>query len=203
MIDREFIADESVLMQQFRDGNEDAFTTVYKHLYRRVYWYAKKYVEDANDAQDLTAETFVQLWQRHQTFVSLDNVAGFLHVTVRNKCFNLLRQQQMKAGHHLELLHLLEEHDTDTFFTEQVRIQLMRRIYEEVDKLPARMKEIVLLSYREGLKPAQIAERLQIKVQTVINQRVNAVKLLQLALNREPLLLALLMLLELDGHFLS
>ncbi|THU38360.1 sigma-70 family RNA polymerase sigma factor [Niastella caeni] len=188
------IHDEVVLMQQFRAGSEEAFTTVYRHLYQRVYWFARKYVEEKEDARDLTAESFVQLWQQHDTFPTLDAIAAFLYVTLRNKCYNLLKHRQMKAGRREDLLRQLNECEQGDFFEEQVQLQLVRRIYAEVNKLPPRMKEVFLLSYRDGLKPAEIAERLQIKAQTVTNQRVTAVRLLQLALGKDFMLLSLLLL---------
>jgi RNA polymerase sigma-70 factor (ECF subfamily) len=190
------IQDEVALMQQFRAGSEEAFTTVYRHLYRRVYWFARKFIEEKEDARDLTAESFVQLWQQNETFPTLDAVAAFLYVTVRNKCYNLLKHRQMKAGRRDELLRQLNERSPGDFFEEQVQLQLVRRIYAEVNKLPPRMKDIFLLSYRDGLKPAEIAELLQIKAQTVINQRVTAVRLLQLALGKELMISSLLVLLE-------
>lgn len=190
------IQDEVALMQQFREGSEEAFTVVYRHLYQRVYWFAKKFLEEKEDARDLTAETFVQLWQQNNTFQTLDAVAAFLYVTVRNKCFNLLKHRKMKANHRDNLLRLLTERGQGDFFEEQVQLQLVRSIYAEVDKLPARMQEIFLLSYRDGLKPAEIAEKLQIKAQTVTNQRVTAVRLLQLALSRDLMIAPFLVLLE-------
>jgi RNA polymerase sigma-70 factor (family 1) len=190
------IQDEVALMQQFRAGSEEAFTTLYRHLYRRVYWFARKFIEEKEDARDLTAESFVQLWQQNDTFPTLDAVAAFLYVTVRNKCYNLLKHRQMKAGRRDELLRQLNERSPGDFFEEQVQLQLVRRIYAEVNKLPPRMKDIFLLSYRDGLKPAEIAELLQIKAQTVINQRVTAVRLLQLALGKELMISSLLVLLE-------
>lgn len=195
------IQDEVVLMQQFRAGSEDAFTTVYRRLYQRVYWFARKFVAEKEDARDLTAETFVQLWQHNNTFPTLDAVAAFLYITVRNKCYNLLKHRQMKAGRREELLRLLNEREQDDFFEEQVQLQLVSRIYKEVNKLAPRMKEVFLLSYRDGLKPAEIAERLQIKVQTVTNQRVTAVRLLQAALGKDFMLSSLLLLLEFHDQF--
>ncbi|HEX6431588.1 MAG TPA: sigma-70 family RNA polymerase sigma factor [Niastella sp.] len=190
------IQDEVALMQQFRAGSEEAFTTVYRHLYQRVYWFARKFIEETEDARDLTAETFVQLWKQYDTFPTLDAVMAFLYVTVRNKCYNLIKHRQMKAGRRDELLRQLNERDPGDFFEEQVQLQLVRRIYAEVDKLPPRMKDIFLLSYRDGLKPAEIAELLQIKAQTVINQRVTAVRLLQLALGKELMITSLMVLLR-------
>jgi RNA polymerase sigma-70 factor (ECF subfamily) len=183
-------------MQQFRAGSEEAFTTVYRLLYQRVFWFARKFVEETEEARDLTAESFVQLWQQNDSFPTLDAVAAFLYVTVRNKCYNLLKHRQMKASRREELLRQLSEQSPGDFFEEQVQLQLVRRIYAEVDKLAPRMKEIFLLSYRDGLKPAEIAERLQIKAQTVTNQRITALRLLQLALGKDLLLAPLLVLLK-------
>lgn len=181
-------------MQQFRAGSEDAFTKMYRLLHRRVYWFARKFVENSEDARDLTAEAFIQVWQQHTSFKDLDAVAAFLHVTVRNKCLNLLKHQQMKAGRREELLRQLREREEGDFFEEQVQLQLVNRIYAEVNKLPPRMKEVFLLSYRDGRKPSEIAALLQIKAQTVINQRITAVKLLQLALGKDFMLSAMLLL---------
>lgn len=193
------IQDEVVLMQQFRSGNEQAFTTLYRHLYQRVFWFAKKFIEDTEEARDVTAESFVQLWQQNNTFSTVDAVGAFLYVTVRNKCFNLIKHRQMKAGRREELLRQLQEREQTDFFEEMVQLQLVKRIYAEVDKLPTRMKDIFLLSYRDGLKPGEIAERLQIKSQTVINQRVTAVKLLQFALGKDLMPAALLAVLKYKG----
>jgi RNA polymerase sigma-70 factor (ECF subfamily) len=190
------IPDEVALMQQFRAGSEEAFTTVYRHLYQRVYWFAKKFIPEKEDARDCTAEAFIQLWKLNDTFPTLDAVSAFLYVTVRNKCYNLLKHQQMKAGRREELLRQLNEREQGDFFEEQVQLQLVRRIYAEVEKLPPRMKTIFLLSYRDGLKPAEIAALLQIKPQTVTNQRVTALRLLQAALGKDILLPSLLVLLK-------
>lgn len=183
-------------MQQFRAGSEEAFTTVYRLLYQRVFWFARKFIEETEDARDLTAETFVQLWQQNETFPTIDAVSAFLYVTVRNKCYNLLKHRQMKAGRRDDLLRQLNERGENDFFEEQVQLQLVSRIYEAVNKLPPRMKDIFLLSYRDGLKPAEIAALLRIKPQTVINQRVTAVRLLQSALGKDFMLSTLLVLLK-------
>jgi RNA polymerase sigma-70 factor (family 1) len=172
---------ETQVVAALRAGQQEAFTQLYKYFQQRVYWFAKKYVEQRADAQDVTADTFIQLWKHRTDFESLDAISAFLHVTARNKCYDLLRREQMKSSRQMELLQLIEQHETEDFYVEQVRLELMRKIYAEVDKLPARMKEIFILSYQEGLKPAQIAERLQIKVQTVTNQRVSAIKVLKAA----------------------
>jgi RNA polymerase sigma-70 factor (family 1) len=197
---------ESVLIADFQQGSEEAFTYIYNTYKKQVFLYAKRFVEQVSDAEDLTAEAFIKMWQRKEQFDTTDGIAAFLHVTIRNSCYNFLRHAGVKRDNEKELLQILQsEEQAEPFEIEKVRIELVNMIYQEVEKLPAKMKEVFLLSYREGLKPAQIAERLQISVQTVKNQRVTAVRVLKEALQNYPAAVTLLLMMEIDSttHLLT
>ncbi|RZS75237.1 RNA polymerase sigma-70 factor (ECF subfamily) [Pseudobacter ginsenosidimutans] len=183
-------------MHLFREGDKDAFEHIYKHFNKRVFFYVRQYLSSITEAQDITSECFFRLWEKKAEFPSLDAVGAFLHVAARNLCFNYLKHAKMAREKEGELLSLLNMPDDNGFKLEELRMQLLNLIAAEVDKLPSKMKKIFLLSYEEGLKPAQIAERLGLQVQTVKNQRLNAVKLIKAALADHPSLLALLLLLE-------
>ena len=55
-------------------------------------------------------------------------------------------------------------------------------IFAEVEKMPARMKEIYLLKKEEGFSIKEIAEKLSLSEQTVKNQLQNAYSRLRLCL---------------------
>ena len=188
--------DEFTLMQRFISGERAAFTAVYNDLYFRVYEFAGKYVPTGADAEDITADSFVKLWQKRSEFDSLDHIRAFLFTTAKNACLNFLQHSKVKDSKHAEILRSLSALQRDSFTLEAIRAELMQLVYQEVEKLPAKMKQVFLLSYKEGLKPAEIAERLQISVQTVSNQKINAINLLKTALGNTPLLLALLLCLD-------
>ena len=188
--------DEFTLMRSFTHGERSAFTSVYNELYFRVYEFAARFLPRPEDAEDITADSFIKLWQRHAEFDSLDHIRAFLFTTVKNACLNFLQHSKIKDEKHKDILHALTASQRDSFYLEEIRAELMQLVYAEVEKLPARMKQVFLLSYKEGLKPAEIAERLHISVQTVSNQKVNAINLLKTALGHTPLLLALLLYLE-------
>ncbi|HEY8388900.1 MAG TPA: RNA polymerase sigma-70 factor [Parasegetibacter sp.] len=201
-MERIYINDDSELLQRFRSGDDDAFAQLYRKYNKKVFFYVRKFTNDLSEAEDISSECFIKLWNRKETFHTMESIAAFLYVAARNSCYDLLRHTKMKAEKQAELTELLYEPDEDYFRAEQIRLELLKLISKEVDKLPARMREIFLLSYSEGLKPAQIAERLQLNVQTVKNQRLNAVRLLKAALADHPLLATLLMILEFDGKFI-
>lgn len=187
---------EEELMQRFRNGDEQAFTELYNNFYERLYWYGMKFIKEEPEVEDIISEAYIQMWKKRQNFTDFESVAAFLHVTIRNQCYNFFKHRQIKIGHQPELIHLLEEQQTGDFFIEQLQVELMRKIYEQVELLPIKMKEIFLLSYEEGLKPQQIAERLNLNVQTVKNRKVTVLKVLKAALSQQPLLLVMLALLE-------
>jgi RNA polymerase sigma-70 factor (family 1) len=188
--------DEFALMKNFVSGDKTAFTAIYKEYQDRIFQFANKYVPTEADAEDLTADTFTKLWDHKSEFNSLEHIRAFLHKTVKNACLDFLKHTQTKTDKHSDIFQRLTESGQREFQLEEIRAELMKLVYAEVEKLPAKMREVFLLYYKEGLKPAEIAERLQLTPRTVTNQKVNAVNLLKIALGNNPLLLALLLCLE-------
>ena len=193
---------DNEIIDKFSDGDKSAFTALYHEFYYKVYQYAKKWLPDYGDAEDLTADTFVKLWDRRKQFESLDAIGAFLHVTVRNACFDVLRHRKVRDQKQADLLEKFSRDTEEDFALQDIREELLKMVYAEVDKMPARMKTIFLLSYAEGLKPAEIAERLGLNVQTVRNQKANALSLLRLVMG-DKTLIAFLILLEFEKSWRS
>jgi RNA polymerase sigma-70 factor (ECF subfamily) len=190
---------EPELIRRFSAGEPAAFRAVYKQLYFPVLRFVQQWVGNTEDAEDLTADTFVKLWNNRGRFETLEYIRAFLHVTARNACINFLKQLKVKTARQEELVEQSVMDTEPDFVLQQIRQELMKLIYEEVKQMPKKMKEIFLLSYSEGLKPSEIALRLNLSVQTVQNQKANAIRLLKMAFANKPLLLALLTWLE-SGH---
>lgn len=179
------------MLSRLAKGDEQAFTNIFRHYHQRVYYFALKFVEE-QDARDVAAESFIQLWNKRSEFGETSSIANFLFVATRNRCYNILRTRITHDRKQAELISQLEQTAEPDLFIEQVRAELIGLIKEEVAKLPARMKEIFLLSFEEGLKPAEIASRLQLSVQTVSNQKLTAIRLLREALGSRNIFLLLL-----------
>lgn len=175
-------------------GEERAFNAIYEQLHKRLYYFALRFVPD-HDARDVVAEAFAAVWEKRADFAQYGQVQHYLFVTVRNKCLKLLKHELVKMRNQDALLHRLATMGEADFDMEPFTEELIRYIYAEVDRLPPRMREVFLLSFREGLKPAAIAERLQLSVKTVRNQKVTAIQLLRSSLGDRAHLLSLLLLL--------
>lgn len=149
--------------------------TDYKHIYLEyapmLFQFAKKFVSDFF-AEDIVHDVFLKLWDK-QVFLLPDNeLRRILYVSVRNACLDHLRRLNMEQeiiDHRAIQLKLDEldyfESSDELFMRKDIMDILMKRIGE----LPERSQEIFRMSYLEGLKAVEIAERLNLSVRTVEN----------------------------------
>lgn len=180
------------IVKMLARGDEDAFSELYDQYYQRVLHFARRYT-DETEAQDISAEAFVQLWKNREQFTNRKAISTFLFITTRNRCYDLVRHKKVKHRYEAELEWMMTDQAETDFFHIQVKLELARLLKKEIDKLPPKTREVLLLSYEEGLKPAQIAEKLKISVKTVSNQKLSAIKLLRAALQGHPIELMLLL----------
>lgn len=193
--------DDVEIMRGFRAGGEDAFTALYHRFYDRVYYFAKRYV-DMEEAQDITAETFLVLWDKRENFDSIAQVEHFLFVATRNRCYNVIKREGHKHKYATEMAILLEAGSVENFyFEQQVRLELVKLLHAQVSLLPPKTRQVFLLSFEQGLMPAEIARLLGLSVKTVKNQKLTAVKLLREALAGHPLEILLVVLFTVPKNF--
>lgn len=182
-------------IHSFQQGDENTFAEIYNLHFSAIYYYARHFLPDAQEARDITAETFVKLWKLRANFDNIYKIKTFLHITTRNACIDVLRHKKWKAGKHQELIQLLMDDNESMvvrnnspmaaatkFVNGLVEGELLTLLYRAIENLPPQRKIIFKMSFLEGIKNAEIAARLNISVQTVQNQKAIALKFLRLAI---------------------
>ena len=146
------------------------FQLLFRNYYRPLCLYALHYINNVDDVEDVVQDCFVRLLEAS---VEPRNVRAWLYAAVRNRCIDLLRQ----SSHSVEPLTVGLEPATDE--EQQERSLREARLWEAIDALPARCREVFLLSKRDGLTYAQIAQRLGLSEKTVEHQVSKALKRLR------------------------
>lgn len=147
---------------------QKSFSDIYSIYYVRMLRFSQTYVIAEEDAENIVQDTFLYLWE---------HLDAFLFTLIKNRCLNFLKHQSyiqaktcsLKADEELEYqlnLYALEQFDEAVSSIPEVENLLS----QTMQKLPERCREIFLLSRIEGLKYKEIAERLNISVNTVENQ---------------------------------
>lgn len=143
----------------------------YTALYLPLGLYALRMVRDLNVAQDLVQEAFLTVWQKITDGFEPQNFKAYMYVTVRNAALVYLRNANKLVS--------IDEAAAEVAPEDIDRSEMDAQIWRAVDALAPRCREIFLLSKRDGLSHAQIAEKLNISVKTIENQITKANKALR------------------------
>ncbi|MBO9203124.1 MULTISPECIES: RNA polymerase sigma factor [Niastella] len=179
------------LLQEFKRGDANAFRAVYDMFFPSLCFFAKRLVDNEGEGEDIAADSFVKLLNRHDSFDTLPNIKAFLYITTRNACLNYLRYSQRQHSSKREL-NRLQEKTEEHALSHMVHAEVLREVEFEIEQLPNRCSEIFKLIYYERRSADEIAELLGISINTVWVQRAKAIQLIRTNLLKKGMLTALL-----------
>ena len=179
---------ESVSLAALRQGDEKAFDQIYNIYHLKIYIYSYNLVKSKEDAQDITAETFMEFLQKKEIFNDKNYINNFLYVVARNKCFNFLKACKAEGKRILPAQQQwLEENIQDkgslnfqNIVTAETSNELwMKQVRREIDQLSPQRKEVFILFALEHWTVNQIADHLHKSPKTVYKQIEDAKKILK------------------------
>ncbi|MCS3801027.1 RNA polymerase sigma factor [Niastella sp. OAS944] len=177
------------MIQDFQQGSEKAFQMVFDHYYRRLVGFVSKLTDNEQEAQDISLRTFQTLFKRCQLFNSENNIRAFLYVSARNNSLNYLKAKKRLDRKKKTLFEKLSN-DTRVCYAYSITEDVVEIIQAAIEALPPESKRVFKMLYYEDLKPSEIAEILQISVNTVYNHKSLAIKKLRLLLAENSVALA-------------
>lgn len=177
MLDYDVLPD-CELITMLKAGDSQAYAVIYDRYKVLMFSHACKKIADPDEAQDILQDVFLSLWNRREQISESENLAGYLYTSIRNKTFNLIAHHKIRSGYEASMLHFAE---TGTVAADHLvrEKQFSALIEEEIAALPAKMKEIFVLSRKEHLKNKEIALKLDISEHTVATQIKRALRILK------------------------
>lgn len=110
------------------------------------------YLKDADLAQDAVQETFLKAYRRLSDYRGESSVKTWLTSICVNTCRDMLRTAWFRRNSRLDMDELPEQPAAFEFPDDTVLNEVMR--------LPAKYREVILLKYYEGLKLKEVASAL-------------------------------------------
>ncbi len=178
-------------MPLFRQGDSRAFSYFFELYYRPLVSFAANLVGDARQAEDIVKDQYVKLWQKREDFETESNIKSFLYISTRNASLNYLRHLQVRVASFRELRYLDAQRGEQLVLNEMIRSELLGRIYEAIERLPDRRRQVFKMAYVEGLKNEEIASSLDISVHTVKEHKGKALQELRMKFGDKDLVLFL------------
>ncbi|GGH63008.1 RNA polymerase sigma-70 factor (ECF subfamily) [Filimonas zeae] len=180
-MERTQLYNEEELLRRVAGGNEQAFSEVVDHYAPVVYAQLLVYLKDVHRAEEVSQDIFMAIWRNREKLPGMDNFPGYLYVSTRNKILTVVKERVMATEEPPEdrLHSLLTDPASAVEFKE-----LMNSIRRGIELLPARRKEVFMLSRQENLTYDEIASRLGLSKNTVKEHISEALTFLRDYLNR-------------------
>ena len=130
-------------LQQLKAGDDRAFKLLFERYYASLCAFATSFVNDPDVAEDIVQEIFFKLYADKPTFEVVVALKSYRYLVTKNQCLNYLKHARIEQ----EYLSSIEEREQTTFFFNQIVEQ-----------------ELLAM---EGFDNAEIAEKLNLSIDSV------------------------------------
>lgn len=168
----------AALVSRARDGDLEAFEALYRRHVGRTYALALRMTADAREAEKVTQDVWVRVWEKLDTFRDRSAFTTWLHRVARNRILDHLRRRKRRSDRAVPL-------DDASVLSRSVRAEPVEDrldLERAVAALPEGARTMFVLHEVEGLKCREVAEVTGTAVGTVKAQLHRARKLLREAL---------------------
>lgn len=165
---------EWILIEQLKQGNEAAFKTIVATWQDMVYNTALGIIQNVEDAEDISQEVFVQVYESIHTFKGEAKFSTWLYKITVTKTMDHIRRKKRKKrfafiqslfGHNDEIAH-----DPPDFHHPGVVLdkkEAAAELFKAIDQLPENQKIAFTLNKLEGLNYQEVSEIMNTTVPSI------------------------------------
>lgn len=162
------------IIQGIKKGKESAFSALFQEYYKPLCIFALQYMGELESAREIVQDQFVHLYEIREKLLITDSLRSFMYQSVRNRCLNALRHQQVNRKHMEQWADA--QHSTGNLMDQIEALELEHTVHQIIMQLPARCRQVFLLSRTKGASNEEIAGKLNISKRTVETQISKALR---------------------------
>ena len=178
------IDNDTQLIHKILDGDEAAFTTLVQKYQKSVHALAWRKVGDFHVAEEITQDTFLQVYKKLGTLKNPNQFAGWLYVIANRLCLNWLerRKPTMQSLEDTSMEEIEASSYAHHISTEREAEATKRRstiVKKLLEKLPESERTVVTLYYLGEMDTKAIGRFLGVSVNTITSRLQRARKRLR------------------------
>lgn len=172
---------DSILLEKLQNGDDSAFKELFDLYFVPLSIYSLKYCDSFQMAEDITQDIFVKFWDEKIYLKLNDSIGPYLFKSIKNNTLQAIKSQKKYSFEIIEeqVDHMLEFDTIDFDYLEKEKQKLMI----QVESLPEKSKVVFKAIVLENLKYKEVAEQLDISVNTVKTHYSRALKKLRTSTN--------------------
>jgi RNA polymerase sigma-70 factor (ECF subfamily) len=171
------------LCKRARKADKDAASELLKIHYADIYSYLRRLCGSNQDAEDLTQQTFLNVWSSLDSFAGRSKFSTWLYRIAHNVYIDFQRENTVSNRDRSDQWWAECIDKNSSPFVNVAEHQLTQRLYEAVDELDDDKRHVVHLHYYQGLSIRETAQVLGIATSTVKYRLHEVFKILRINLD--------------------
>ena len=154
-------------------GDKQALATLFLQNYAHLYNYGRKLYDNGTIVEDAIQDVFATIWQTRKRLSSVSSVKSYLIISLRRRLLRILQKERMEDS--------MDEQDIQGIFPEieftsqEIVIgsdqdeSRHKSLMGILNQLPNQKKEVIYLYFYNGMDYEEIAQIMELNIQTVRN----------------------------------
>ena len=176
---------DQMIWESFLCGDDEAYTYIYRQYSQALYAYGMHFTSDKGLVEDCIQDVFIKIFQNRKHLQSTDNIKLYLFIALKNKLFNVFRQDiKYYQIDSLEPVFTAEYTIEDEIIENEKEQFLNDKMIRMLDVLSPRQKEIIFYRFVEGLSYEEICQIMDMNYQSIQNLIQRSLKKLRTTFSR-------------------
>jgi len=176
------------------DIRKTDFRSIFDKYFPSLCVFANRFVNDEDLSKDMVQEVFLKVWNSATEFESEKSLKVYLYLATKNTCFDYLKKEKRKkqtGDFDTERINDDTHLEDDSVMLEIIREETYRQLEDAIGLLPEQARKVVLLNLR-SFSNQEIADELNVSINTVKTHKLNAFKKLRVLLGNQFVVLLLI-----------
>ena len=175
--------------QQFVKGDERSFESIFCQYYKTLVSYAMRHDLELMEAEDIVLEIFHHIWQIREELKSPAALHSLLFTATKNRTLNVARNLKNRQKLITENYPTKEEEESQDYLMEE---EMSRLLDEAINQLPKQCEQVIV-GLLEGKSLQELADKMQISINSAKTYKLRAIQTLRSLLKDTPFLLLIIL----------
>jgi len=150
--------EDKSLVEEFLKGNEIAFKKLVDKYSKKIYWHARGMLNNHFDADEVTQEVIIVLYNKLNTFNFESNLYTWIYRITSTRTLNFIRKKKVKEFFSIsdeKFDHLQSGGDIQNDYEKKDEVE---RIEKVLQKIPTKQREVFIMKNFEEMTYKEISE---------------------------------------------
>ena len=158
-----------------QDIPQGKFKEIFEEFFPSMCVYAQGFLNDFEKAKDAVHDSFLKIWESDYKYTTHYELKKYLYSSVRNKCIDFIRRENLQNKYNENYKVIEDVFSTEFYKNAVIKEEVYSHLTKAISTLPPQSRKILELNL-QGLRNKEIAQELNISINTLKTLKLSAYK---------------------------